>query len=508
MVRKDSDYVDEVPNKKKGQQMDSKDVKELQMTGSPEMDAGHETGGTGGNVSRRDFLKTSAFAGLGLAALGAKLPTSSYGRATRQRNATSQDLNILMPSSNLPLQQLNTMKSLTQADITKHAWGPFTMGLFEVLQTWKREHPNVKLNITTVNWQDITEHFLLLARSGSAPDLTFINDLNIPSIAQGGFLTPLEELPGDWSDYNQNILRGIASYKNHIYAMPCFTDARFPFYWKENFQQAGISHVPTTWSELEADLVELKKHGLGGYAWWSGNSVHTPTMTIESNVRMLGSDFVDETGKATLVTEPMRETFAFYNRLLNILKVSPNTTTISNENTMLEYIYKRQVTAQLLGSWDWGSLVTDGLADIQSKLGYFKMPRPNASDPYITLSGFWAWEMPKVSGQSKARRDLAFSLAYAIAGPEGQARMLQTDNVDLPTRPSVLKQPFIATKPEFWKFTSSYSLESGHPMPTTPYAAELFHVVTVAFEQYLTGAASLTAALTNAENTFNASVRA
>jgi hypothetical protein len=38
-----------------------------------------------------------------------------------------------------------------------------------------------------------------------------VNDLNIPKLARGGFLLPMDGFDGKWEEYNQTILRGIAS---------------------------------------------------------------------------------------------------------------------------------------------------------------------------------------------------------------------------------------------------------------------------------------------------------
>jgi multiple sugar transport system substrate-binding protein len=374
-----------------------------------------------------------------------------------------------------------------------------------LMQKWKEAYPNVRLDIQEVPWDTITQRVILDAQSGNQADLCFVNDLNIPKLAGGGFLKPLDDFDGGWDEYNQYLLRGIASSGGKIYGMPVVTDCRHEMYWKADFEKAGLKEPATTWAEFADQLSALKDAGIESpYAYWSGNSVHTPTQTIFSQIWMMGSNVIGEDLKATLNTPEMIKVFEFYNDLANVRKVvRSDLVSISSNDEYGALLRQHKVSVMKSGSWLWSSLTADGVAD---EVGYFRTPRPTADSPDATLSGFWAFEMPDRPDRNADVEKAAFEFGRFFSSVQGQSLLIDKKPGQLPTRTPVLDSPEAASKDDAWKFQAKYAAEAGRGMPPASDSGLLFDQIRIAFQTYITGAASAEAVLTAAETAYNTQV--
>lgn len=429
--------------------------------------------------------------GLASAALG------GCSSSSKSSSKGADELNLMMPTSNLPLMALNKKTTLTAAD--KKKLGPDAEPLLELLQAWKAKHKGVKLNITEVQWTNITQQVILQGQAHKTADLVFVNDLNIPKLAAGGFFTPLDKFSGNYSDYSQGVLKGVASYKNKIYALPFTTDCRLVYYWKEDFQKAGISEPPQTWDDMFTAFEKLKAAGApGGYGFWAGNSVHTPTQSLLSSVWMQDADVVDSDGKATLKTDAMRNVFKFYKKVLDEGYGQKNLLSVSDDKIYGSTLLTHKVSMLHGGSWFWDGDIL--LQNLQSKLGYFRTPKPTASAKDATLTGFWGFEIP--TGAPKERNSLAFDFAMHFTDANAQKSLGAVDN-SLPTRQSVAKDTsFTSAKSPFWQYAAKYALE-GRGMPVAADDAFLFDNMRLAFERYLSGQGDLDTVLGEAESKYN-----
>lgn len=383
--------------------------------------------------------------------------------------------------------------------------GGWAIAAWSLMQTWKQKYPDVRLDIQEVPWDAITQRVILDARSGNQADICYVNDLNIPQLARGGFLTPLNDYDGGWQEYNQHLL-ATASSGGKIYGMPMVTDCRHEMYWKEDFAKAGIKAPATTWAEFADQLSALKDAGIESpYAHWQGNSVHTPTQTIFSQLWMLGGNVIGEDRRATLNTPEMIRVFEFYNDLANVRKVTRrDLVSISSNDEFGALMRRRRVSVMKHGSWLWSTLVTDGVAD---EIGFFRTPRPTAASPDATLSGFWAFEIPSRPNRDPDIQRLAFEFARHITSVEGQALAIEKKPGQLPTRTPVLGMPFVAKLDAAWQFQAKYAAEAGRGMPPAANSGLLFDQLRIAFQTYITGAASAPNALRAAETAYNTQVR-
>lgn len=462
-------------------------------------------------LTRRAFLRSMASvaggaAGLSvLAACGAPAPSLSEASSTSSASQTTAPgqtnvaaLRLLIPS-NSGMAMAQDMKELTP-DAIKQV-GPGLEPMFHNLQRWKQANPTTRLEIEEVKWDTISPKFVTMMQGGDPPDLVYINDLNIRELALGDYFLPLNDYPGEWDDYNQSLLKGVATVNDQIVAMPTTTDCRCVFYWKEDFEAAGITQPPTTWDELYDVATKLNSASMAGYTFPAGPSVHTPTQSIFSSVWMQGKELQDAEDRAVFDTPEMRRVFEHLNHLMNELQVTPKSALTSSDEELQKLFVTHGAAMQHNGSWRWDAMPTESADANDKTLGYFRTPKPSADAKDSTLTGFWAYELPKTT--DKARQDAAWDLASYFSGAEGQATTISYLNA-LPTRASVLDNTdATAQKSEFWQFAAKYAVEAGHGMPSAKQGALMFDLLRVALQKYLSGEAKLDDALAEAQTQYN-----
>jgi ABC-type glycerol-3-phosphate transport system substrate-binding protein len=441
-------------------------------------------------LSRRALLKGAA-----AGAAAAAVAPFTFAPA---RGADPRTLKITVPD----FQGLAAVNELAEPPAKDGTW---KLASWTVLDAFKKKYPDVRFEFQETAWDAITQRVILDAQSNSQSDLVMVNDLNIPKLARGGFLTPLDDFDGKWDEYNQYLLRGIASSQGKIYGLPLMTDCRHEMYWKADFEKAGIKTPATTWAEFADQLSALKDAGFANpYAFWSGNSVHTPTQTIFSQIWMLGSDVINKEGRATLNTPEMLKVFEFYNDLVNKRQVvRKDLVSVSAGDEFDSILINHKTSVMKEGSWVWSNLVAAGLGD---QIGYFRTPRPSADAKDATLSGFWAFEMPTRPDRDKDITKLAFEFAQHFTSVESQATIIGIQEGQLPTRPAAVNSPQGKAKGDAWRFQASYAGDAGRGMPPAADSGLLFDQIRIAFQQHITGAASAADALKAAETAYNSQV--
>lgn len=130
----------------------------------------------------------------------------------------------------------------------------------ELIRRFERENPNIHVDVTVLDWNDVDAYIAELVERGEAPDLAQAGSYS--EYASKGLLYPTDEIlsirtEGDFLPE----LAQQGEYKYEQYGMPFTSSARVLFYNKALFRQAGIENAPTTWTELKRDAQALKDSG-------------------------------------------------------------------------------------------------------------------------------------------------------------------------------------------------------------------------------------------------------
>ena len=194
--------------------------------------------------------------------------------------------------------------------VTITYWGNVSPEWTAIYRAFEDQYPNITIqeSLNSNDWASSSEKFLAAIAAGNAPDVSLQNRHQFKQWAsQGPFydLTELAENEDLAADYYP-VQYGECTFNGKLFGLPDATDARFLFWNKTLFKEAGLDPEapPKTWGELEEMTKILTKrnsadkitqHGFLPYygntwTWWYG--------------WLNGGEFLSEDQKTVTSTDP------------------------------------------------------------------------------------------------------------------------------------------------------------------------------------------------------------
>lgn len=148
------------------------------------------------------------------------------------------------------------------------------------LDEFQKENPGIKVEMQTISWNDSRAQFMREAAVGQGPDVVHIAFVWTKEFAQAGLVMPIDKLTkyGAFKHgFDDFIATDLTMYDGKAYGVPWTADTWAFVYRTDLLKQAGITALPTTWTELKADSDAIKKKtGKSGFAYAGGNQVWFP----------------------------------------------------------------------------------------------------------------------------------------------------------------------------------------------------------------------------------------
>ncbi|HEX8010522.1 MAG TPA: extracellular solute-binding protein [Casimicrobiaceae bacterium] len=184
-------------------------------------------------MSRRQFLKTSALAGAGLA----------LGNA------------VLVPSA----------RAATTVRFAGWAFEPQVVeGL---VKQFVAENPDIQVQYTPLDLQLYNEKMVALFNAGTQPDAFYVRDTNLGAWVDAGWIQPVDGLP-KLDELNKDLfpfdLQAL-KYKGKQYGTPYYGDIYVYLYDRKALDKAGIKDAPVTLDQLKSAALEVKRAGIAKY---------------------------------------------------------------------------------------------------------------------------------------------------------------------------------------------------------------------------------------------------
>lgn len=190
------------------------------------------------------------------------------------------------------------------------------------------QYANTQVNVKWIPWGNRTQDWNNALSSGkNIPDITELGNTDTPAEAATGILAPLNSNLSSWSG-TKGLVPGMLANDTQsgtTYAVPWFGGVRAVWYRTDQFKKAGITAVPTTWAELQADAVKLQNAypGTAGF-----DAITNDTNAFASFIWGAGGQIAtqDSSGKWTgNLTDPKTEAaIKYYVGLYTTAKVSPS----------------------------------------------------------------------------------------------------------------------------------------------------------------------------------------
>ena len=191
------------------------------------------------------------------------------------------------------------------APVTLQFWQPDTRedwlnAVDLVIKDFQVEHPNVTVEFTTTDWDQLLPKLTAAAAAGSVPDLYYL-DTPVPvfGAASSGLLTPVTDVVNQvGADQWPQAMLDAVSLDGEIYGMPLYTYPQVLWYRKDLLEQAGIA-APQTLADVLAAAQQLNDPGAKFYGTALYNDLNDPQIIAEV-CASFGCSLFDGAGNVTI----------------------------------------------------------------------------------------------------------------------------------------------------------------------------------------------------------------
>ncbi|WP_138494702.1 extracellular solute-binding protein [Paenibacillus pinistramenti] len=299
---------------------------------------------------------------LGLAACGNANNNSNSGAASSNggSSSTASDKKVTITFQNI------------QPDPTT----PSYKTLHDLVDSYMKEHPNVKIELDTLNTDQQKLKLKTQAASKEVPDITIVNPAaQMQPFVDAGLLAPLNDMldQNGLKDTYQAGLLDNYTFDGNVYAVPDGNNIEVVYYNKDLFQQAGISQVPTTFDELLADVKALKAKGItpiaiGEKDTWTGSFLFMNILLRTNGGPGFLKDVVD--GKRTFEDPAFVEAVDRFQDLVQAGAFPEGATSI-DANAGGNLFKTGQAAMFIIGTWETGAIDS---SSVGSQVGAFRFP--------------------------------------------------------------------------------------------------------------------------------------
>ncbi|WP_438447660.1 extracellular solute-binding protein [Gorillibacterium sp. sgz5001074] len=305
---------------------------------------------------------------LGLAACGSG---SDSGSSASSSPATSK-----APAASTAAETPKAEKvTITFQNIYPDPTDPKNGMLKKIVAAYEAEHPNIKIELDSLNTDQQKLKLKTQAASKEVPDITIVNPAaQMKPYVDAKLLAPLNDMVeqnGLKGTFQEGILDWYTFDKN-LYALPDGNNIAVVFYNKELFQQAGVQ-VPKTFEEMVDVVKKLKEKkitpmAIGEKDTWTGSFLFM-NMLLRTNG---GSGFLSDViaGKKTFEDPAFISAVDAFQSLVQAGAFQEGAT--SFDYNAGENLFKTGKAAMyFMGSWATGGIET---SSVNGKVGVFKFP--------------------------------------------------------------------------------------------------------------------------------------
>lgn len=167
----------------------------------------------------------------------------------------------------------NSADGSKKAKLTFQIWDTFQQkGMEDLAKAYHEKHPNVTIDVQTINWDEYWTKLEASANSNSLPDVFWMHTNEFSRYADAGLLADMTDLyKEDEVDYfNKHFAKGLVdnvTYEGKVYGVPKDYDTIALMYNKDIFDQAGVKYPDSTWTwetlKEAADTIHKKTGNFG-----------------------------------------------------------------------------------------------------------------------------------------------------------------------------------------------------------------------------------------------------
>ncbi|CAM3307713.1 extracellular solute-binding protein [Paenibacillus lupini] len=363
--------------------------------------------------------------------------SNSNNNGNKESNAPSNNAGATNAATEKPAS--NEKVTITFQNIYPDPTDPKNQMMAKIVKQYETEHPNVKVELDSLNTDQQKQKLKTQAASKEVPDITVVNPAaQMQPYVDAKLFAPLNDMVAQngLKDTFQDGVLDFYTFDNNLYALPDGNNIGVVYYNKDLFQQAGITKTPETFEEMIEDVKTLKAKGIqpmaiGEKDTWTGSFLFMNILLRTNSGPGFLSDVV--AGKKTFEDPAFVEAVDAMQNLIQAGAFQEGVT--SFDYNAGENIFKTGKAAMYyMGSWATGGIETSEA--LKDKVGVFKFPTVNGKgDPnQFMLAPGSAFAISADSKHLQETKDFLnyFMLnfpkeAFAVKGAVGIAQKVDGD---------------------------------------------------------------------------------
>ncbi|MGN7357132.1 extracellular solute-binding protein [Paenibacillus sp. SAF-054] len=303
---------------------------------------------------------------LSLAACGGK---SDEGSSSSNASGTTGSATETVKEKNV---------TITFQNIYPDPTDPKNKLMNKLVKQYETEHPNIKIELDSLNTDQQKLKLKTQAASKEVPDITVVNPAaQMQPFVEAKLLAPLNDML-DQNGLKATFQDGLLdwySFDGSTYALPDGNNIAVVYYNKELFDQAGAK-VPTTFEEMLETVKTLKSKGIqpmaiGEKDSWTGSFLFMNMLLRTNGGPGFLKDVLDK--KKSFDDPAFKEAVDAFQNLVQAGAFQEGAT--SFDYNAGENLFKTGKAAMyFMGTWATGGIET---SSVNGKVGVFKFPTIN-----------------------------------------------------------------------------------------------------------------------------------
>lgn len=306
-----------------------------------------------------------------------------------------------------------------------------------VIEQFQKDHPNIELDIQAIPPDGYRTRLKTVAAAGEMPDLFVMwPGVMTKEFQAGDLIQPINELLDSKPEWKDGFLPGSFdgfTIDGNIYSTPIALSPTSILYYNKTILSDNGLEPPKTWDDLlhAIDVLKAKKItpiALGNKAAWLAQSSILSSLAD----RVTGTDWFlnAAAGKGAKFTDPeFLQALTYLQDLEKAGAFQQGFNAI--DNTQMEQYFAQGKAAMMIdGGWALTNLAASASQDAMAQMGATVLPSiPNGKGDPNTISGVVGTGFGLGKNATGAKKDAAFELLYALAGPDTQKRVLESNQL-------------------------------------------------------------------------------
>jgi ABC-type glycerol-3-phosphate transport system substrate-binding protein len=309
----------------------------------------------------------------------------------------------------------------------------------QAISAFEKKNPDITVDMQVVPWSEQQQKITAALTTGALPDVSMLGNDVVAQYAHQGSLQPLDSYIKKWSaqegqDVTADYWPGDKLYyhlNGHWYGAPVADETRMVYYRTDLFKKAGLdpSKPPTTWAELQADAVKLKK--VTKTPLVLPMSKDYDTVQIFMSVYLGYGARLLQNGKCAADTPAFKQALSYYTGLAK-KGLTPADAAMYDGDKVSSVFVSGQGAMEIAGPSDWQTLQEN--ASLKGKVGIASIPA-GPSGQYGFLGGW-----PLVMWKTSQHKDAAAKWIEFATSPKGGLNTIAKVSGILPGRKSLTNQ--------------------------------------------------------------------